>query len=171
MTNDIHECEIFQERINRLQSGIAIISIGANTEIEMIEKKHRIEDSLEAVKSALEEGIIPGGGCILARLSQSNLENFKYENENQKYGIEIIKKSCEQPFYSIVENTARKKEVLFEKLLEHAQNVCYDALREKFVEAHIEGILDPAKTVKQALLNAASVASTLITADYAIVEK
>lgn len=169
-SDDVESCKPLMERITRLSSGIAVINVGAATEVEMIEKKHRIEDALEAVKSALDEGIIPGSGITLAKVASNCLNSIEIEQQSEKYGIEIVVKACTQPLKTIVENAGGKPDVVLSRALDSDTNLCYDAVSEKFVDAYERGIIDPVKVTRCALQNAASAAGTLITTDHAIIE-
>jgi chaperonin GroEL len=169
-SNDLDSCKPTMERITRLASGIAVINVGAATEIEMIEKKHRIEDALEAVKSALDEGIIPGSGITLAKMAKDNRLHIKVDSTGEQYGVEIVVKACQQPLKTIVENGGGKPDVVLAQALDTEEDACYDAVNEKFVNAFEAGIIDPAKVTRCALQNAASAAGTLITTDHAVVE-
>lgn len=178
-TDDLNECERIQERITRLSSGVAVIGVGGKTEVEMIEKKHRIEDALEAVRSAQEEGMLPGGGAALFKASQEIEDNFEREkkeekNKYEKLGFQIICQAIKEPFRYILKNAGFKVDVL-ENIMEtkYKQNfdIGYDVVQEKFVEMYDEGIVDPAKVTRCALENAMSVAGTLIMTKSGIVEK
>jgi chaperonin GroEL len=169
-SNDVDSCKPIMERITRLSSGIAIINVGAATEIEMIEKKHRIEDALEAVKSALEEGIIPGSGITLAKIATENRLHINVDLEAQRYGVDIVVKACQQPLKTIVENGGGKPDVILAQALDSEYDMCYDAINECFVNAYEAGIIDPVKVARCALQNAASAAGTLITTDHAVIE-
>lgn len=169
-SNDMDSCRPLMERIARLSSGIAVINVGAATEVEVIEKKHRIEDALEAVKSALEEGVVAGSGVTLAKVSQSVKDKVSVDLESQKYGVEIIIKACQQPLKTIVENGGGKGDLILHKALDTPNGWCYDAVNETFVDAFAAGIIDPVKVTRCALQNAASAAGTLITTDHAVVE-
>ena len=169
-TEDLKQCEKIQERISRLVGGIAIISVGANTEVEMVEKKHRIDDALEAVKSAIEEGIIPGGGSMLAKLAHEYRSEIKPDFDSHKYGIEILLKACEIPLKTIIENAGGKPDLVLAKVLDSSDDMCYDAVTENMVDAFVNGIIDPVKVTRCALKNAASAAGILITIDHAIIE-
>lgn len=169
-SDDIKHCEKLNERITRLVGGIATITIGANTEIEMIEKKHRIEDALEAVKSAISEGIIPGGGSTLARLAHFSKNEIEPDFETHKYGIEIVLKACQMPLKTIIQNAGGSADVVLMKVLDGDFETCYDAVNEKMINAFEHGIIDPVKVTRCALVNAASAAGTLITTDHAIIE-
>jgi chaperonin GroEL len=167
---DLDSCKPTMERITRLASGIAVINVGAATEIEMIEKKHRIEDALEAVKSALDEGIIPGSGITLAKMAKDNRLHIKVDSTGEQYGVEIVVRACQQPLKTIVENGGGKPDVVLAQALDSEDEMCYDAVNEKFVNAFEAGIIDPAKVTRCALQNAASAAGTLITTDHAVIE-
>lgn len=169
-SDDLRYCEKLQERITRLIGGIATITVGSNTEVEMIEKKHRIDDSLEAVKSAISEGIIPGGGATLARLAHLCKNEIKPDFETHKYGIEIVLKACQMPLKTIIQNSDGSPDVVLEKVLDGPFESCYDAVNEKLINAYEHGIIDPVKVTRCALQNAASAAGTLITTDHAIIE-
>jgi chaperonin GroEL len=165
---DIRECEKTQERITRLSSGIAIINVGGATEVEMIEKKHRIEDALSAVDSAQVEGVVAGGGTALVKASQS-LKGLKLTNEDQKLGVEIVKKAIEEPLRQMVKNAGASPDVVLEKV-KASRRDGYNVATGKYQELISAGVLDPAKVTKTALRNAASASSVLLTADFAIVE-
>ena len=175
-TTNMHECGRVQERITRLASGIAVISVGAPTQIEMIEKKHRVEDALEAVKSAQQEGIVIGGGMALLRVA-SRLDPLKFYPKGGEavYGVHIVLKAVEAPLRQMVENAGGKPDVVLNaaKDLEdgHGFNLMYDFGECKAVDMFESGIIDPLKVVRCALQNAASAASTLITSSHAIIEK
>ena len=115
-TPDLSECERIQERITRLASGVAIIRVGGTTEVDMVERKHRIEDALEAVKSAQQEGILPGGGSALLKLSR-DLDSIEVENQDEKFGLEIIKNVCEEPIRKLAENCGDRPDVIIEAVL------------------------------------------------------
>tara|TARA_R100000808_G_C2143071_1_gene150828 strand:- start:525 stop:2111 length:1587 start_codon:yes stop_codon:yes gene_type:complete len=165
-TEDLRECEAIQERISRLASGVAIIKVGAPTEIEMIEKKHRVEDALEAVKSAREEGIVPGGGTALIRCSDFKV---KVDNEDQKLGVEIVRKALFAPVEQMAKNAGKSPDIICNSLKRKSnQNIGYDFGSEKFTDMIEAGVLDPVKVTRIALQNAVSVSSTLLTTNYAI---
>ena len=169
-TDNMHEAEKIQERITRLSSGIAIINVGGATEVEMIEKKHRIEDALEAVKSAQTEGIVAGGGTALVRASKV-LNKVKTPTEDQQLGIEIIKKAVEAPLRQMVQNSGESADVVIDRVRSFTSTTKgYNVARRKYEDLISSGVLDPAKVTKTALRNAASAASTLLTTGYAIVE-
>jgi len=167
-TANLHECEKIQERITRLASGVAILRVGAPTEIEMLEKKHRIEDALEAVKSAQEEGIVPGGGVALLRAAEKIRVSAK--NEDQKFGVKIIKESIQAPMRQMAENTGESADLVVATVLKSPANKGWDFVDGKVVDMVKRGIVDPVKVTRCALQNAASVSSTLLTTNYAIIE-
>lgn len=167
-TDDMRECEKIQDRITRLSSGIAIINVGGATEVEMIEKRHRIEDALSAVDSAQVEGVVPGGGTALVKSAQA-LKNIKLSNEDQKLGVEIVKKAIEEPLRQMVKNAGASPDVVLEKV-KSSRRDGYNVATGKYQELISAGVLDPAKVTKTALRNAASASSVLLTADFAIVE-
>ena len=169
-SDDLRECEKIQERITRLSSGIAIINVGGATEVEMIEKKHRIEDALSAVDSAQVEGIVPGGGTALVKASKS-LKKVKLANEDQQLGVEIVRKAIEEPLRQMVRNAGASPDVVLEKVRSTSATAQgYNVAAGKYEDLISAGVLDPAKVTKTALRNAASASSTLLTADFAIVE-
>lgn len=169
--DDMVLCERIQERITRLASGVAVIRVGASTEVEMIEKKHRIEDALEAVSSAQEEGILAGGGSTLFRLG-CTLGHKDWsevlDHHDQRTAISIMKEALKSPLQVMCENAGESFDLISRQLHEH--NLVWDFTREEVVDAFEAGVLDPVKVTKNAVLNAVSVAGTLITTDYAIVE-
>ena len=167
-TDSLYECERIQERITRLASGIAIIRVGAATEVEMIEKKHRIEDALEAVKSAQEEGVIAGGGTTLARLANSI--KVETENKEQQFGVEIIKEALLAPIRQMATNAGESPDLITDIILKGEKNTGYNFSNGETINMLEEGIIDPAKVARCALQNAASVSSTLITADHCVIE-
>jgi len=167
-TKNLKECERIQDRITRLASGVAIIKVGAPSEIEMVEKKHRVEDALEAVRSAQMEGIVPGGGTTLIKASRDL--DVEYDNDEQAIGGNIICKAVEAPFKQIMSNAGKKSERLLESIRESEDNIGFDVMSDSMVDMIDVGIVDPAKVVRCALQNAASVVSTLITTNCAIVQ-
>jgi chaperonin GroEL len=167
--DNLHECEKIQDRISRLASGIAIIRVGASTEIEMIEKKHRIEDALEAVRSAQMEGIVEGGGIALLRAS-SKLD-VEVENQDQALGVEIIKSAAQAPLRQMAINAGKSPDIICKLVLESEDGDGYDFVTDSVVHMIETGIIDPVRVTKMALQNAASVSGTLITTNSAVIEK
>ena len=169
--DDMVLCERIQERITRLASAVAIIRVGASTEVEMIEKKHRIEDALEAVNSAQAEGILAGGGSALLRIGKSL--SYKdwgevMEHADQRVAVSIMREAFKAPLQVMCINAGESFDLISQQLYE--DNVVWDFTKEEVVDAFEAGILDPVRVTKNAVLNAVSVAGTLITTDYAIVE-
>ena len=169
-TESLQECERIQERITRLASGVAVIRVGAATEIEMTEKKHRIDDALEAVRSAQEEGIVLGGGVALLRAV--NGLKVKTDNEDQELGVKIIIEAVEEPLRQMAINAGESPDIIVSSVKNNI--VCgpygYNFVTRKIENLYDNGIIDPVKVTRCALQNAASVASTLITTNYAIVK-
>ena len=169
-TEDIHECERIQERITRLASGVAIIKVGAASEIEMIEKKHRVEDALEAVRSAQQEGTVTGGGTALIRAAHKL--KVMTDNDEQAIGVEIIKKSLTGPIKQMALNAGESPDLIINKVLKAKDTrLGWNFSTGKMVNMYEAGIIDPKKVTRNALENAASVSSTLLTTSYAIVEE
>jgi chaperonin GroEL len=166
-TDDIKACERIQERITRLASGVAVIRVGAATEVEMLEKKHRIDDALEAVRSAQEEGIVAGGGVALIRASQNI--SFVSESEDQALGAKIICEAVEEPLRQMAKNAGKSPDIVVNMVLNHEGAWGFNFLTDEPVNMLSAGIIDPVKVTRCALQNAVSVASTLITTSHAIV--
>ena len=166
-TESLQECERIQERITRLASGVAIIRVGAATEVEMIEKKHRIDDALEAVRSAQEEGIVAGGGVALLRTS-TNID-ITTENEEQAIGAKIILDAVEEPLRQMAINAGKSPDLVIDKVRRLTGNEGFNFMTDSVTDMLEQGIIDPAKVTRCALQNAVSVASTLITTSHAIV--
>lgn len=169
VTEDLHECEKIQERITRLASGIAVIHVGGSTEVEMMETKHRIEDALEAVKSAQDEGIVVGGGLALIN-AREILDDFVGENETQDLGAKIICKACEAPLRQMAENAGLSPDLVIETNRFAERDSGTDLSTGEQVDLFEAGIIDPVKVTRIALQNAVSVAGTLITTNHAIIE-
>ena len=170
-----------QERLAKLAGGVAILRIGAESEIEMKEKKDRVEDALNATRAALDEGIVSGGGVALRWTVDNPTAEFKVKTENsdQKLGVEIVKEACREPFNCIMENSGFTPEVIWNKVYskmasEYAEDNQYDtswgydAIKEEVVDMFEAGIIDPAKVVRVALQHAASVAGMLLTTECVI---
>jgi chaperonin GroEL len=168
-TDDIHECERLQERITRLASGVAIIRVGAASEVEMTEKKHRVEDALEAVRSAQQEGTVTGGGTALLRAAHKL--KVATDNSEQELGVEIIKNSLAGPIRQMALNAGESPDLIMNQVLK-AKNtrMGWNFSTGKMVNMYDSGIIDPKKVTRNAIENAASVSSTLLTTSYAIVE-
>jgi chaperonin GroEL len=166
-TNDMYECERLQQRITRLASGISIIRVGASSEVELVEKKHRIEDALEAIRSAQAEGIHEGGGVALIRASK-NVTCPEF-SEAQKVGFNIVIQSLSAPFRQMCKNCDLSADVMLDKVLVAEKGLNFRT--GELVNLFDEGIIDPVKVTCSALKNSVSVVSTLITTNHAIVEK
>ena len=167
-TDSLYECERIQDRITRLASGIAIIRVGGATEIEMIEKRHRVEDALEAVHSAQQEGIVPGGGVAIVRAS-ANLE-LELDNEDQEIGAKIVSEAVKYPIKQMAKNAGESQDLILYEVLSLHGNDGRDFTTGEIVDMLEVGIIDPAKVTKAAIQNAVSAVSTLITTNYAIIE-
>jgi len=161
--------EKLQERLAKLAGGVAIIKVGAATEIEMKEKKARVEDALNATRAAVEEGIVPGGGVALIRCLPA-LEKVTLL-EDEKPALSIVKRAIEEPAKQIANNGGYVGSIICEKLKEKKGNYGFDADRGEFVDMMKAGIIDPTKVVRTALQNACSVATLLITTEAMIAEK
>ena len=166
---DMRECDKIQERITKLASGVAVIKVGAATEVEMIEKKHRIEDALEAVKSAQQEGVVPGGGVALFRAARQ-LSKVEVENEDQQFGVEIVRKATHEPIRQMALNSGVSPDLIIAEIKEGPENSGYNFRDFSTVDMFEAGIIDPVKVTRVALQNAASAAGTLITTSHAIIE-
>ena len=167
-TEDFGTCERIQGRIVRLSSGVAVVHVGGATQVEMTEKKHRIEDALEAVRSAQEEGVIGGGGTALLRASYSI--EIALEHSEQKIGIDIVKRACEAPFRQMCKNGGKSEDLLLNHVLTQKEGMGYDFRAGDLTNLYDRGILDPVRVTKSALKNAASCAGTLITTNYGIIQ-
>lgn len=161
-TDDFSYAEILQGRIVRLSSAVAVIKVGGTTEVEMIETKHRIEDALEAVRSAQDEGVTIGGGIALLRASR--------ELDEKNPGGAVVKRSCEEPFRQMARNAGLNEHKLLDEVLSQDDKCAYDFFSNEMVDAFENGIIDPVKVTKIALQNASSCAGVLMTANYGIVQ-
>ena len=170
-TEDISEAERIQARVTRLSSGISVIRVGGATEIEVTEKKHRVEDALEAVRSAQEQGVVPGGGTALLKAA-NNIE-LEPGNQDQLRGAQALVESCVAPIVQILKNADISSDIVVNSLSfdDHEANVGFNVRTEKFENLIETGVIDPAKTVKCALQNAASAAGTLLTTNCAVLKK
>jgi chaperonin GroEL len=164
-----YDKEKLQERVAKLSGGVAVIKVGAATEIEMKEKKARVEDALHATRAAVEEGVVPGGGVALIR-AQKGLDKLEGANEDQQVGIRILSRSIEEPLRQIVENAGEDPAVILNRVKEGKGSFGYNAATGEFGDMLEEGILDPTKVTRLALQNAASVAGLLLTTEVMIAE-
>lgn len=171
-TESLQECEKIQERITRLASGVSIIRVGAATEIEMVEKRHRIEDALEAIRSAQMEGILPGGGSFLVQQSVKLTDNIKDKtaNEWQELGVKIVQQAIREPLRQMCNNAGESPDLILDQVEQEEINYGYDFNLGVVLNVLDAGIIDPARVTRCALQNAVSVAGTLITSNYAVVE-
>lgn len=161
--------EKLQERLARLAGGVAVIKVGAATEVELKEKKHRIEDALSATKAAVEEGILPGGGVALIR-SIKTLDELKIEDKEEEISVNIIKRALEEPLRQIAENAGKEGSVIVDEIKKRKDDEGYDASTDKFVNMYEAGIIDPLKVTRSALQNAASVSAMLLTTEAVVSE-
>ncbi len=168
-----YDKEKLQERIAKLSGGVAVIEVGAASEVELKESKLRIEDALNATRAAQEEGIVPGGGVALLRVQQvlqKELETRAFESDDEKTGFKILTAALDIPLVAIANNAGAKGEVVVDSVRKHEGAYGYDAMNNKYVDMFEAGIVDPAKVTRSALENAASVASMLLTTEAAVVE-
>jgi len=164
-----YDKEKLQERVAKLAGGVAVIKVGAATEMEMKEKKARVEDALHATRAAVEEGIVPGGGVALVRALQA-IKNLKGDNHDQDVGINIARRSMEEPLRQIVANAGEEPSVVLNKVDEGKGNYGYNASTGEYGDMVEMGILDPTKVTRSALQNAASVAGLMITTECMVAE-
>ncbi|MDH3315426.1 MAG: chaperonin GroEL [Gammaproteobacteria bacterium] len=169
-TTSDYDREKLQERVAKLAGGVAVIKVGAATEVEMKEKKARVEDALHATRAAVEEGVVPGGGVALVR-ALDKVGNLKGENEDQNHGIIIARRAMEEPLRQIVENAGAEPSVVLNKVREGKGSFGFNAATEEFGDLVKMGILDPTKVVRCALQNAASIAGLMITTEASVAEK
>jgi chaperonin GroEL len=161
--------EKLQERLAKLAGGVAVIKVGAATEVEQKEKKHRIEDALSATKAAVEEGIVAGGGTVLLN-AQKKLDGGLGLKDDQATGVNIVRKALEEPIKQICLNAGKEGSVIVEEIRKGKPGFGYDALNDKFVNMFESGIVDPAKVTRSALQNAASIAAMVLTTEAMVTE-
>ncbi|HYH41829.1 MAG TPA: chaperonin GroEL [Burkholderiales bacterium] len=164
-----YDKEKLQERVAKLAGGVALVKVGAATEIEMKEKKARVEDALHATRAAVEEGIVPGGGVALLR-ARSQLKDLKGDNPDQDAGIKIVLRALEEPIRQIAANAGDEPSVVVNKVLESKGNVGYNAATGEYGDLVEMGVLDPTKVTRYALQNAASIAGLILTTDAMVAE-
>jgi chaperonin GroEL len=169
-----YDKEKLQERLAKLSGGVAIIRVGAATETELKEKKHRVEDALSATRAAVEEGIVPGGGVALVN-AMAALDNVKGENPDAEIGISIVRKALEIPLRKIAENAGKEGSVVLETVRRAQKeqgnlNIGYDVLSEEYTDMVKQGVIDPAKVTRGALENAASIAAMILTTEALITD-
>src|SRR5256714_270619 len=166
-----YDKEKLQERLAKLAGGVAVINVGAATEAEMKEKKARVEDALHATRAAVEEGIVPGGGVALIR-AQKALKSLKLDETDEQIGVDIIRRSLEEPMRMIVQNAGGEGSIVVEKIRQSKEtNYGYNALTDEYEDLVAAGVIDPTKVTRTALQNAASIAGLLLTTEALIVEK
>ena len=168
-----YDKEKLQERVAKLSGGVAVIEVGAASEVELKERKLRIEDALNATRAANEEGIVPGGGVALIRVQQElqkQVETLNFASDDEKIGFKILTAALDVPLRAIANNAGAKADVVVDAVLSHDGAYGYDALDDKFVDMFKSGIVDPAKVTRSALVNAASVGSMLLTTEAAVVD-
>ena len=168
-TTSDYDKEKLQERLAKLAGGVAVIYVGAASEIEMKEKKDRFDDALHATRAALEEGIIPGGGVAFIR-AISALDNLKGENEDEQTGIQIVRRALEEPLRQIVENAGMEGSVVVNKVKEMSGDNGFNARTEVYEDLHAAGVIDPTKVARVAIENAASIASMILTTECVLSE-
>ena len=165
-----YDREKLQERLAKLAGGVAVLFVGAATEVEMKEKKDRVDDALAATRAAVEEGIVPGGGVAYIR-AVAALENMKGDNEDQTTGIQIVKRAIEEPLRQIVANAGGEGSVVVNKVKESEGNMGYNARDDRYEDMLAAGIIDPTKVSRVALENAASIASMFLTTECVLTDK
>ncbi|MBZ9730838.1 chaperonin GroEL [Salegentibacter sp. JZCK2] len=168
-TTSDYDKEKLQERLAKLAGGVAVLYVGAASEVEMKEKKDRVDDALHATRAAVEEGIVAGGGVAFVR-AQAVLSKIKAENDDEATGVQIVFRAIESPLRTIVENAGGEASVVINKVLEGKKEFGYDAKTDKFVDMMKAGIIDPKKVTRVALENAASVAGMILTTECALVD-
>ena len=168
-TTSDYDREKLQERVAKLAGGVAVIKVGAATEIEMKEKKARVEDALHSTRAAVEEGVVPGGGVALIR-ARSAIDKIKVANDEQRIGVSILKRALEEPLRQIVSNSGEEASVILNSVADGKGNYGYNAASGEFGDMIEMGILDPTKVARSALQNAASVAGLLLTTEAMVAE-
>ena len=169
-TKSDYDKEKLQERLAKLSGGVAVLYVGAASDVELQEKKDRVDDALRATRAAIEEGIVPGGGVAYIRALDA-LEGFKGDNVDETTGIDIIKRAIEEPLRQIVANAGKEGAVVVQKVREGKADFGYNARTDVYENLHAAGVVDPAKVTRVALENAASIAGMFLTTECVIVEK
>ena len=168
-TTSDYDKEKLQERLAKLAGGVAVLYVGAASEVEMKEKKDRVDDALNATRAAVEEGIVAGGGVALVRTKKA-LDKLKADNSDELTGIQIVTRAIESPLRTIVENAGSEGSIVVAKVMDGKENFGYDAKKEEYVDMLKAGIIDPKKVTRIALENAASVAGMILTTECALVD-
>lgn len=169
-TSSDYDREKLQERVAKLAGGVAVIKVGGNTEMEMKEKKARVEDALHATRAAVEEGIVAGGGVALVRAGKKALDTLQGDNHDQDMGIDILRRAIEAPMRQIVANAGYESSVILNKVIESKGNFGFNAASGEYGDMVEMGILDPTKVTRTALQNAASIASLMLTTECMVAE-
>ena len=169
-TTSDYDKEKLQERLAKLSGGVAVLYIGAASEMEMKEKKDRVDDALSATRAAIEEGIVPGGGVAYIR-AVPDLDGVKCENKDEETGVQIVKRALEEPIRQIVENAGIEGSIVVQKVRDEKNAFGYNARTDKYEDLYKSGVIDPTKVVRIALENAASIAGMLITTECVVAEK
>ena len=169
-TTSDYDREKLQERLAKLSGGVAVLYIGAATEVAMKEKKDRVDDALHATRAAVEEGIVPGGGVAYIR-AMVGLDKMKVVNDDERIGVEIIKRALEEPIRTIVANAGIEGSIVVQKVKEGKDDYGFNARTEKYENLLKAGVIDPVKVTRVALENAASIAGLLLTTECTIVDK
>ncbi|SIT59233.1 chaperone Hsp60, peptide-dependent ATPase, heat shock protein [Mesorhizobium prunaredense] len=170
-TTSDYDREKLQERLAKLAGGVAVIRVGGSTEVEVKERKDRVDDAMHATRAAVEEGILPGGGVALLRAAKA-LDNVAVDNPDQKTGVEIVRRAVEQPVRQIAENAGAEGSIIVGKLREKTEfGYGWNAQTNEFGDLYAQGVIDPAKVVRAALQDAASVAGLLVTTEAMVAEK
>ena len=169
-TTSDYDKEKLQERLAKLAGGVAVVRVGGSTEVEVKEKKDRVDDALNATRAAVEEGVVAGGGVALLKASKA-LEGLKGENDDQDAGIQIVRRALQSPIRQIAENAGVEGSIVVSRVLDNADAAFgFNAQTEEYGDLVQQGVIDPAKVVRTALQDAASVAGLLITTEAAVVE-
>ncbi len=169
-TTSDYDREKLQERLAKISGGVAVLYVGAASEVEMKEKKDRVDDALSATRAAIEEGIVPGGGVAYIRAIDA-LEGLKADNDDERTGIEIVKRAIEEPLRQIVANAGKEGAVVVQKVRDGKDDFGYNARADKYENMFAAGVVDPAKVARVALENAASIAGMFLTTECVIVDK
>jgi chaperonin GroEL len=169
-TTSDYDKEKLQERLAKLSGGVAVLYIGAATEVEMKEKKDRVDDALHATRAAVEEGIVPGGGIAFIRAIES-LEKFKGSNEDETTGVAIVRRALEEPLRQIVANAGIEGSIVVQKVKEGKADYGFNARSEEYENLLKAGVIDPTKVTRIALENAASIAGMLLTTECVVADK
>jgi chaperonin GroEL len=169
-TTSDYDREKLQERLAKLSGGVAVLYVGAATEVEMKEKKDRVDDALHATRAAVEEGIVPGGGVAYVRAIAS-LENLKGINEDETTGVQIVKRAIEEPLRQIVINSGIEGSIVVQKIKEGEGDFGFNARTEVYENLFAAGVIDPTKVTRVALENAASIAGMLLTTECVVADK